>query len=313
MLLRKIYISKILPLLNKSEYGRRINIAFLAFMENLHSTDSGYAYDEKNHIFTQEEIEHIFKDLDRPSIENAKKFMRRQFTQPPNTFFIHPRHFFTPSEWSEYEKMKKDLKRSRKRYHFSANEAGAESLYYHHGLRFAPPYIHKNIAGKLICDIGGWLGDSTLVFRNYSPAEIIIFEPDETTRTLLLRKLKRNCVSDEEFTLYPFALSDKTEETMGMVCKTLDEISKDFTAPIGLLKADIEGMGLRFLLGARETILKNRPMLSLSIYHCEEEFIGIYQTLKSWNINYHFEIKQYSPLQVHGEYTLLAYPEEWIE
>ena len=41
------------------------------------------------------------------------------------------------------------------------------------------------------------------------------------------------------------------------------------------------------------------------------EFTGIYTLMKSWNINYKFELKQLAPLIPGGELTLFAYPAEW--
>jgi hypothetical protein len=70
---------------------------------------------------------------------------------------------------------------------------------------------------------------------------------------------------------------------------------------------------LRFLQGAKETILRDRPLLSLSIYHCEDEFAGIYNILKAWNIKYHCELKVFAPFASHGEVSLFAYPAEWQE
>lgn len=40
---------------------------------------------------------------------------------------------------------------------------------------------------------------------------------------------------------------------------------------IGFVKLDIEGYGVRALRGMEKTILKYRPVLSLSIYHSPEE------------------------------------------
>ena len=72
-------------------------------------------------------------------------------------------------------------------------------------------------------------------------------------------------------------------------------------------------MGLKFLKGAEATVRRDRPLLSLSIYHNEEEFSGIFRLIKEWNIGYHCEIRQFSPFVMHGEYSLFAYPEEWCD
>ena len=92
----------------------------------------------------------------------------------------------------------------------------------------------------------------------------------------------------------------------------MDELYISKEGTFGVLKADIEGMGLNFVRGAEQIIRRDRPLLSLSIYHNASEFAGIYQTLKSWNLDYHFEIKSFSPLTPWGEHSLFAYPKEWI-
>ena len=90
---------------------------------------------------------------------------------------------------------------------------------------------------------------------------------------------------------------------------TLDKFCGDRNiSNIKLIKADVEGMGLDMLLGAKNTIRSNRPVLSLSIYHNKEELFGIYQTLKTWNLDYHFIVKNL--LHNIAELTLIAWPEE---
>ena len=187
-----------------------------------------------------------------------------------------------------------------------------ESMYYHHGLRFAPEYIKKNIAGKLFGDVGGYLGDSALVFMEYNPARVVIFEPIAACREKLSTVLKKNSAVVDKYEIQPFALSDVGGIVDGMECKALDELSGQNSIPFGVLKADIEGMGLKFVKGAEQTIRRDRPLLSLSIYHNTDEFMGIYQTLKSWNLDYYFELKQFSPMEAWSELSLFAYPREWI-
>ena len=190
---------------------------------------------------------------------------------------------------------------------------GPESLYYHHGLRFAPEFVKKNIAGKVFADVGGWLGDSALVFAGYSPAKIAVFEPEQAVRTKLENTLKRNSVPGKLYDLHPWGLSDKRTVSDGFECRTLDDISAEYSLPFGVLKADIEGMGTAFLRGAERTVKRDRPLLSLAIYHNEDEFTGIYQLLKSWDLGYHIEIQSLNPLTPHSEVTLFAYPGEWAQ
>ena len=124
--------------------------------------------------------------------------------------------------------------------------------------------------------------------------------------------MKKNSLNDSEYEIIPFALSDCSTNIDEMACRTLDELFCSSKDAFGVLKADIEGMGLNFVHGAEQIIRRDRPLLSLSIYHNANEFTGIYQTLKSWDLNYHIEIKSFSPLSNWGEYSLFAYPKEWI-
>ena len=172
--------------------------------------------------------------------------------------------------------------------------------------------MKRRIAGRIFADVGGWLGDSALVFRGYAPARIQIFEPVAANRAALARTLACSRADDGLCEVLPFGLGDRTETVDGMECRPLDSFPV-VSAPFGVLKADIEGMGLKFLRGAERTIRRDRPLLTLSIYHNEEEFTGICRTLREWDLGYHCEIRQFSPCVLHGEYSLFAYPREWGE
>lgn len=311
--IRSFYTKKITPYLSKIPYGKRLNMVLLALLNDLQFPQALYPYFPKNRFFSDSEIEDIFKELDEHSIELAKRFMRRQIHLPKGSYIIHPKYFYTPEEQAEYKKLLPELKKTCRKFGFPFDKVGAESLYYHHGLRFAPDYIKNNIAGKLFGDVGGYWGDSALVFMDYSPDKVIIFEPIAENRRILLKTLNHNHISFDKYNIQPIGLSDTVEVFDDMECKPLDEISLQFGKPFGVLKADIEGMGLKFIQGAEQTIRRDRPLLSLAIYHDADEFAGIYQTLKSWDLNYHFEIKQFSPLIAGGELSLFAYPKEWIK
>ena len=312
MSLRKFYSEKVSAWLSHLPYGNRLNMALLALTADFQVSRALYPYFPENRYFSDEEIENIFSGLDTQSIELAKRFMSRQIRLPKNSFFIHTKYFYTAEEQAEYKKLLPDFKKTCKKFGFPATKVGVESLYYHHGLRFAPDFVKKNIAGKLFGDVGGYWGDSTLVFMDYSPEKVVVFEPMSDCREKLVQVLNKNKISTDKYEIQPFALSDKQEKIDGMDCRSLDELAGSYTTPFGVLKADIEGMGLKFVQGAEKTIRKDRPLLSLSIYHDADEFAGIYQLLKSWDINYHFELKQFSPLLPGGELALYAYPKEWI-
>lgn len=78
--------------------------------------------------------------------------------------------------------------------------------------------------------------------------------------------------------------------------------------PVGLIKADVEGMGLELLKGALETIRRDRPILSLCIYHNREEFLGTYDMLRSLNLPYSYKVVSYCLPWQNNELVLLAHP-----
>ena len=308
--INSFYASVISPFLRKTTLGERIDMAFIAFHANLQFAEFLYA-NSGSKIYSDSELENIFTDLDIESLNILKRFMHRQYACPHSSLMVHPKYFYTDEEKQEQQKLLKDYNKTIKKFHLPRHLIGPESIYYHHGLRFAPHFIKDNIKGKNFADIGGWLGDSTLIFTEYNPNRIVIFEPEQKNRINLQKVMAKNRISNKLYELQPFALSNESGIFNNFECKTLDELSQNYQIPFGVLKADIEGMGLRFLLGAKETIKRDRPLLTLSIYHNEDEFIGIYKTLKEWNLNYIFEIKSFQPMGSHGEISLLAYPEEW--
>ena len=283
-------------------------MALIAFHADLQFAASEYS-DSGGRIFSDAELAEIFAGLDPESLALARKFMRRQYRCPRNGFMVHPKYFYTDAERAEYCRIAPELARLRRRFRLPPT-VGPESLYYHHGLRFAPDCVKRRIAGRIFADVGGWLGDSALVFRGYDPERILIFEPVAANRAVLARTLARNSADDGRCDVLTCGLGDRDEMVGGMECRPLDSLPS-FSAPFGVLKADIEGMGLKFLRGAERTIRRDRPLLTLSIYHNEEEFTGIYRTLREWNLDYHCEIRQFSPCKMHGEYSLFAYPREW--
>ena len=309
---KSFYAQKLSPLIRALPGGERVDMALVAFNANLQFISSLYA-NSGSRIFTDEQIDEIFDGIDPASLHLAKRFMHRQYRCPPNALMAHPKYFYEPDEKAEYLRVRPEFLRAVRRYHLPKHKLGPESLYYHHGLRFAPEAVKRRIAGGIFCDIGGWLGDSTLVFQNYAPLKTVIFEPDGKIRDELVGFLKRNRVAAERYDLLPLALSDAAGNCGGMMTRKLDDVTSGWSAPSTVLKADIEGMGLRFLKGAEATIRRDRPLLSLAIYHNEDEFAGIYKTLRGWDIDYRCEIRQFAPFLPHGELSLLAYPREWNE
>jgi FkbM family methyltransferase len=101
----------------------------------------------------------------------------------------------------------------------------------------------------------------------------------------------------------------------------LDDYTEKNQLKVGLIKVDIEGVGFEALQGMTKTIQRDRPVLSLSIYHNAKEFFGMKPLLETitHKLNYKIRIEKNFPSIRNDkggkvlnllEITLFAYPNE---
>ncbi len=200
--------------------------------------------------------------------------------------------------------------------------------YYRHGLVFLPESVRGYIASKDFIDAGAFHGESCIVFMEYSPCCVHSFEPSEASRKHFLSLMRKDGVPKGKYCLVPAGLSNEKKTVQihdsggsGMTLSndssgdekiqitTVDSYAEEQKLKcVGVIKADVEGMGLALVRGAEKTIRRDRPVLLLSIYHTKEEYYGIYEFLKSLNLNYSFRIEML--FRTIYETTLLAWPAE---
>lgn len=71
----------------------------------------------------------------------------------------------------------------------------------------------------------------------------------------------------------------------------IDEAVKE---PVTFIKMDVEGAELKSLIGARDTIRRDRPKLAISIYHKYEDMVQIPLYIKSLVPDYKLYVRHYS-------------------
>lgn len=172
-------------------------------------------------------------------------------------------------------------------------------------------------------DCGAFDGDSVRsLVKNKGKAEsIALFEPSKQTRDRLynfLRDSQSNLA--ENIVVFPCGVWDKSEilcfnnndeekASANSVCKdgneyvqcvSIDEVLVGFHPTF--IKMDIEGAEYNALLGAKETIIKNKPDLAICLYHRVEDLWNIPLLIDSWNLNYKFNIRTY---RMYGYETVL--------
>ncbi len=217
-----------------------------------------------------------------------------------------------------------DDKFAYKNYLLPINHFEASVFYYKHGINEVETIARTH--GKTIMDVGGYIGDSALIFQELGADKIYTFEalPDNfelLKRTLALNNVK-NVVAENvalgaekgECSLY-VAGNCTGSVNRGIVYQgkidvpviTLDDYVEEHKIEnIGLIKVDIEGAEPDFLVGAKKTICEQRPILLISIYHNPHDFFELKPLIESWNLGYRFKIHKPTIYNVIDETLLIA-------
>ncbi|MDR2580149.1 MAG: FkbM family methyltransferase [Fibromonadaceae bacterium] len=145
---------------------------------------------------------------------------------------------------------------------------------------------------EVLIDCGAFTGDTIeefLKLPNMEYERIIAFEPEPENYRILENKF-----SESKFTLINAGAWNKEGElyfsgsgVLGIVSETPKGVEGEISIKVcsidGLhlqekvtfIKMDIEGSELNALIGAKETILRDKPKLAICIYHSNEDMVRI--------------------------------------
>ncbi len=161
-----------------------------------------------------------------------------------------------------------------------------------------PPYNKKNQyfpsdivrlrEDEVFVDCGAYNGDTIRSFLKFSGGKydrIIAFEPDaENVKAIKNMGAKVDVIAaaawNQNTTL---CFSDgkgssskvDTTGTVSVAAKTIDSVDECRKATF--IKMDIEGAEYNALLGAKETIIHNNPLLARCIYHINEDDLRLFE------------------------------------
>ena len=179
-------------------------------------------------------------------------------------------------------------------------------FFYEHGLDTLRDL--SKIREKDIIDVGGFIGDSALVFQRYTDKSIHCFEASPTNYQKLLKTIELN----QATRIIPVnnGLGAREEKLMINLCSsgsslifshysfgseeahiiTLDSYVQQHGVEVGFIKVDIEGFEMEFIKGAKHTICTQKPTMLIIIYHQASDFFDIKPLIESWNLGYEFHL-----------------------
>ena len=242
--------------------------------------------------------------------ENTLKFAEKQMIM-----YITQNKVPKVGKWILNELRKFDLERNQTANEYpNMNIDLPEVYYFEHGLRFCSTKIKEYIKNYDILDIGAYIGDSAIILSKYTTKKIYSYEISpkliDTIKNNLnasniygITHLNRNLTDLVE--VFNKGISNEigiinitdianaggsltTHGTISINVTYIDYEVDHFSIKPKFIKADVEGEGLKLLEGAKQTIIKYRPVISIAIYHSYDEFFEIYEYMRQFP-NYLFE------------------------
>lgn len=193
------------------------------------------------------------------------------------------------------------------------------------GLRWVPDDVIRYITNGTMLDIGAYNGDTdiALYYHGIHPKNTFAFEPTINN----VRKLKENLEILGDASIIPVQLGLSNRKGLVKILNntsasqihengdeeieitTIDSFVKENDIQkVSLVKMDIEGEEMKALQGGIETIKRDRPVVSVAIYHNPNDFFEIKPWLEEHLQNYSFKIQRTNPFDPMVEVTLLAWP-----
>jgi FkbM family methyltransferase len=180
--------------------------------------------------------------------------------------------------------------------------------------------------GDTVIDCGGCFGDTALYFAHKSgqsgcvysfefmPENLIIFQRNMRLNKDLAERIQlmgKPLWSSSGLKLFIEGsgpgthLTPRPKDSSAKEVKTFsidDLMQEKKLRRVDFIKMDIEGAELEALKGAKNTLLRFKPKLAISVYHNLHDFWTIPQWLDSLDLGYHFYLRHFT---IHSEETVL--------
>lgn len=178
------------------------------------------------------------------------------------------------------------------------------------------------LPGDCVIDAGACFGDTALAFAagagesgrvhafEIDPANLVVASSNLAQNPRLGVRIRLNSLAlgREAGTLYrhgsgPGAQVSADPGGVPVEVSTLDDYAAaNGLAKVDFIKMDIEGAEMDALLGARNTLARNRPRLAISLYHRAADLARIPVWIDRLDLGYRFWLDHYT---IHHEETVL--------
>ena len=169
---------------------------------------------------------------------------------------------------------------------------------------------------EVFVDCGAYNGDTIESFFEHCKEyrQIVAFEPEAKN----FEELKNKYGGNPKITLIKAGTYDKDgivtfdpkitrpNRTSGRVMECRSKKDKEYFVNIEVraidnlnlenvtyIKMDVEGAELNSLQGAKQTILRDKPKLAVSIYHSDEDMVRIAEYIHGLNLGYKLYVRHY--------------------
>ena len=287
--------------------------------------------DIAKHFLNEKLSEMLYLSHDQDSKEAVKTACVQLYFQLDSNIIPPPTQYVS----HHVRNWRSEIHQWNSKFKFSSSQ---EVFYFHHGLRFCDQRIRDYVASGDIMDIGAFTGDSSVVLSMYTNHSIYAYEISKRLTGTIHHHIQQN--NDLEFNKTHKHLSERVhiinegisneiktitindvannggsisyEGTQELNVTTIDSEVEKRNMKLTFFKADVEGEGLNVLKGAYNTIMKQRPVISIAIYHSGDEFFGIHEYMKifpNYLCEYHSEND--NPVSLY-EISVFYYPAELL-
>lgn len=182
--------------------------------------------------------------------------------------------------------------------------------------------VIPNCDNQVFVDVGAYIGDTTLdyikIYNNYK--KIYCYEITNYTMAILKNNLgeyknivyKNKAVSCENSIMYlknslVNSSANQVDNNGEIEIETVS-LDNDILEKIDMIKMDIEGSEYNALIGAKNHIINDNPILLISVYHNNEDLWKLPKLIYEYNNNYNFYLRYYGNNIFPTEIVLFAIP-----